>query len=71
MISLDTFLEPGMFAQDSDGSLYPTMVSMQEQLVAQEFACEINSGRISVKDAYRYFWSHEEDIEYRGVPNDQ
>ena len=65
---LDTLLETGLFAQNSDGSVFPTMVSMQEQLVAQEFAREINSGRLSIGDAYRHFWSYEEDAELWDLP---
>jgi hypothetical protein len=50
-----------MFGQNSDGPVFPAMVSMQEQMVAQEFAREINFGRLSVEDAYIYFWSYVED----------
>ena len=57
MPSLDTILDTGMFAQSSDGTVFPTMVSMQEQLVAQEFAREINSGRLDIIDALEYFWT--------------
>ncbi|MDP2749769.1 MAG: HEAT repeat domain-containing protein [Nanoarchaeota archaeon] len=43
------------------------MISFNEQLVAQEFADEIKSGRLSVRDAYNNFWSYEEDKELWGV----
>ena len=69
-MTLENILEPGMFAQNSDGAVFPTMVSMQEQLAAQYFAKEINEGRLSVSDAYRYFWSYEEDLELWGLPKD-
>ncbi|MDP2749768.1 MAG: hypothetical protein Q8O89_02970 [Nanoarchaeota archaeon] len=67
MLDLKEIVETGIFSLDSHESLHSTMVSFNEQLVAQEFADEINSGRISVRDAYNYFWSYEEDKELWGV----
>jgi len=61
MPTLDKILESGIFAQASDGSVSSSMVSLQEQLTAQRFAKDINSGRLNIKDAYRHFWSYEED----------
>jgi hypothetical protein len=60
-----------MFSVDSNGKFHPEMLSLAEQSVAEEFAVEINSGRLSVQDAYRNFWSYEEDAKLWGLPQDQ
>ena len=70
-MTLDRLLESGILAQNSPDSVVSTMFSFQEQLTAQKFAKEINSGKLSVEDAYRYFWSYEEDKELWGLPEGQ
>ncbi|MDP2749993.1 MAG: HEAT repeat domain-containing protein, partial [Nanoarchaeota archaeon] len=67
MLPLEKIAETGIFFEDNNKSLHSTMVSFNEQLTAQEFAAEINSGRLSVREAYDNFWSYEEDKELWGV----
>jgi hypothetical protein len=43
----------------------------REIAAARYFAEEINSGRLSVKDAYINYWSYEEDVELWGLPKDR
>jgi len=47
------------------------MPSFQEVLTARQFTDEINSGRLSVKEAYTNFWSYEEDAGLWGLPKDR
>jgi len=47
------------------------MPSFQEVLTAKQFAEEINSGALSVRDAYLNFWSYVEDAELWGLPKDR
>jgi len=61
MTTLDKILESGIFAQTSLDSISSTMSSFQEQLTARRFAKEINAGRLSIEEAYRHFWSYEEN----------
>ena len=68
MTTLEKILESGIFAQQSESSIISAMFSFQEQLTAQKFAKDINSGRISVEYAYMHFWSYEEDRDLWGLP---
>ncbi|HAM37097.1 TPA: hypothetical protein DCP42_00005, partial [Patescibacteria group bacterium] len=48
-----------------------THPSFQEVLTAKQFADEINSGALSVRDAWTHCWSYEEDAELWGLHKDQ
>jgi len=67
MPTLEKIAETGMFSVDSDGSFSPSMFSLGEELVAEDFAAEINSGRLSVETAWRDYWSYVEDKELWGL----
>jgi len=60
MPTLDKILGSGILTQNSDGSVSSTMYPFQEQLTAQKFAKEINSGRLNVEDAYACFLAGED-----------
>src|SRR3989338_942218 len=55
----------------SNGAFQFTRPSFQEILTAKQFADEINSGALSVRDAYVNFWSYEEDADLWGLPKDR
>lgn len=59
-----------MLSVDGNKNLHPEMISLGEQLIAEEFADEINSGRLSVENAYRNFWSYEENADIWNLPKD-
>ena len=58
MPTLEQIAETGIFSKGLDGSLQRQFVPFNEQLTAEYFADEINRGRLSIKDAYKYFWSY-------------
>lgn len=58
MVNLEQITQAGMLSIDSRQQFHPEMVSLAEQMMAEEFAEEINSGRVSIEDAYTNFWSH-------------
>jgi len=68
MPTLDQIAETGIFSKGLDGSLQRQFIPFNEELTAELFAEEINSGRMDVKDAYIYFWSYEEDKELWDLP---
>ena len=55
----------------TDGVFQPSHPSFQEVLTAAQFADEINSGRLPVKEAFINFWSYEEDAKLWGLPKDK
>lgn len=61
MPTLERLTQTGMFTQDITPKISLVMISLNELFVAEEFAREINSGRLTVKDAYLNFWSYIED----------
>ena len=63
MVNLEQITQTGMFSIDSNRNLHPEMVSMAEQLAAEEIAYTVNSGRLLVSDLYSNFLSYEEDYE--------
>jgi hypothetical protein len=67
MPTLDQITQTGMFTLDANLKAMPVMLSLGEELVAEEFAQEINAGRISIEDAYKHFWSYVEDKELWGL----
>jgi bilin biosynthesis protein len=60
MPTLEQITDP-VFSADSNRSLHREFVPFNEELTAEMFADEINSGRMSVEDAYNNFWSYKED----------
>jgi hypothetical protein len=69
MIHLDTIIQSGLFALDADSQTSPAMFSLGEELIAEEFAREINSGRLAVEDAWRNYWTFEDDGSLWDLPN--
>jgi hypothetical protein len=57
----------GLFALDSAGSISPAMFSLGEELVAEEFTRHINSGWLSISEAYNNYWSYVEDKRLWGL----
>ncbi len=70
MPTLEQITETGIFSLGTSG-FHREFVPFDEELTAESFAEEINSGRLSVQDAYRNFWSYEEDAELWGLPKEQ
>lgn len=71
-MSLDQdLLEIEPILRDTEGTFQFTHTSFQEILTAKQFADEINSGALSVRDAYVNYWSYEEDAELWGLPKDR
>jgi hypothetical protein len=66
MPTLEQITDP-VFSIDSNRSLHREFVPFNEELTAELFADEINSGRMSVKNAYNNFWSFEIDTTFWGV----
>src|SRR3989339_1528119 len=72
MQTLDqTLMEVEPIFREVDDRFSFTHPSFQEVLTAKQFADEINSGELSVRDAYVNFWSYEEDAELWGLPKDR
>ncbi len=69
MPTLEQIAETGIFSLGTSG-FHREFVPFDEELTAESFAEEINSGRLSVRDAYINFWSYEEDAELWGLPKD-
>ena len=63
MPTLEQITQTGTISIDRNRNLHPEIASLAEQLVAEEFAEAINSGRLCVRDAYANFWSYAEDDE--------
>ena len=57
--------------RETDVGFQGSHPSFQEVLTAAQFADEINSGQLSVEDAYKYCWSYKEDAELWGLPKDR
>ena len=55
----------------TDGTFQFTHPSFQEVLTDNQFADEINSGKLSVRDAWVHFFSYEEDVELWELPKDR
>ena len=55
----------------TDGVFQPSHPSFQEVLTAAQFADEINSGALSVEDAWKYVWSYKENAELWNLPQDR
>jgi len=70
MPTLEQITETGIFSLGA-GGFHREFVPFNEELTAESFADEINSGRLSVRDAYVNFWSYEEDAELWDLPKDQ
>ena len=71
-MSLDqTLMEIEPIFRRTNGIFQSTHPSFQEVLTAKQFADEINSGKLSIEDAYKYFWSYEEDAKLWGLPKDR
>lgn len=68
---LEKIVETGMVSLDNSRNIRPEMISFAETLVAEEFAEAINSGRLSVEDAYNNFWSYEEDSKLWNLAGDK
>ena len=66
-----TLMEIEPILRSTDGVFQSTHPSFQKVLTAKQFADEINSGRLSVRDAYEQFWSYEEDAKLWGLPKDK
>lgn len=76
MPSLEQITQSGMFSVDNSSKLSPSLISLGEELLAEEFAANINSERLSVEDVWTNYWSYKEDsrlwnlqkdIEWRAV----
>jgi hypothetical protein len=57
--SLLSDVEP--ILRDSDDTFQFSHPSFQDVLTANQFALEINSGQLSIKDAWMHYWSYTED----------
>lgn len=71
MSALVQIAETGIFSEDLSRNLHREFVPFNEELTAEYFAEEINSGRLSVRDAYIRYWSYEEDADLWGLPKDR
>jgi hypothetical protein len=70
MPTLEQITDP-VFSTDSNKSMHREFVPFNEELTAEMFADEINSGRMSVEDAYNNFWSYKEDADFWDLPKDR
>ena len=68
-MSLEKLLATNIFSRVPSG-VQREYVPFNEALTAQAFAEAINSGKMSVEDAWKYFWSYDEDAEFWGLPQD-
>ena len=70
MPSLEQITQTGMVSIDAFRDMRPVMISLAEQMMIEEFIGAINSERVSVENAYRNFWSYEENADIWELPKD-
>jgi len=71
MPTIEQIIETGIFSVDSNRNFHRQFFPFNEQLTSKLFAEEINSGGLSIRDAYVNFWSYEEDAELWELPKDR